>query len=166
VLISIISAVTNNNVIGKSNAMPWYIPEELNYFKKMTVGKPMIMGSVTFVSMGCKSLLNRISIVLTNNKEFESIDDNVIFVHSINHALNIVKSFNAIEVMVVGGATVYKKFLPISDRIYLSVIKNNYEGNVLFPRYDVNDWSILKKEFYDEFIAYTLNRKEPYCSVR
>ncbi len=154
--ISIVSAMTNNRIIGSNNTLPWRIPEELQYFKEVTMGKPMIMGRKTFASIGNKPLPGRQAIVLTN-KDLQK-QNNTYFVNSVEDALQIAQDVGTEEVMVAGGAMVYQQFLPIANKMYLSIIKNDYEGDTLFPEYNEDDWVTIKTTEYQEFTTYIFER--------
>ena len=164
--ISIISAMTKDKIIGAKNNLPWRIKEELQYFKQITLNKVIIMGSNTFSSINSKPLPNRYNIVVTKNPEkFLSVNqydnyDNISFVSTIDASLKQAEKFyvrDAIEdnkeIMVIGGGAIYKQFLPLASKLYLSIIKNNYIGDVYFPEYDLNLWRLASTEEYAEFIA-------------
>lgn len=126
--ISIIAAQNLNRVIGVNGALPWYCPEDLQYFKDNTKGKPVIMGRKTYESVGFP-LPERLNIVITNNKEFKA--EGVTVVYSKEEALEVAGDVE--EVMVIGGATIYEEFLPITDKIYLTIIDHPVEDGTLFP---------------------------------
>lgn len=146
-IISIIAAMSKNRVIGKDNKLPWHIPEELQHFKKMTMGKPMIMGSNTFESLGRKTLPGRTTIVLTRSDKFQG--DNFKTAHSVPDALKA--AGDADEVMVIGGAKVFQEFLPLAHKIYLSVINDEYAGDAFFPELDQQKWHLESVEHHDKF---------------
>lgn len=133
--ISLIAAMDKNRVIGKKNALPWYLPADLRHFKKLTVGKPIIMGSTTFASIG-KALPDRINIVLTRNPAF--VVEGCVIVHSVEEALAAAQGHQ--EVMVIGGANVFEQFLPLAQKMYLTMIDAEVAGNVYFPAWDQNEW--------------------------
>ncbi len=165
--ISIIAAMTENKIIGFNNCLPWKIAAELQYFKKITLNKPIIMGWNTFGSINNKALPNRCNIVLTRDlKKFKDhmVYDNLIFATTIEDSLryagkfynnkNIDSSCSAEqEIMIIGGREIYKQFLPLANKLYLSIIKNNYTGDVFFPEYDVNCWKLVNREEYSEFVS-------------
>jgi dihydrofolate reductase len=138
-IISIIVAMGNDNVIGIKNSLPWKIPADLEHFKKNTFGKPVIMGEKTFESIG-KALPGRKNIVLTFNENFKA--DNSIVVFSIDDALKEVEKEE--EVMIIGGASIYKQFLPLTDRMYLTLIHSDFGGDCFFPNFNDIDW--IEKE--------------------
>lgn len=133
--ISIIAAVAKNRVIGKDNKLPWNLPADLKHFKDLTLGKPIVMGQKTFESIG-KPLPGRTNVVLTLDKSFNP--SGCIMAHSIEEALE--KAGNCQEVMICGGASVYKQFLPRADKMYLTLIEGDFEGDAYFPEFDWQDW--------------------------
>jgi dihydrofolate reductase len=140
-MISIIVALSKNKVIGKDNKLPWKLPADLKRFKELTLGKPVIMGRKTFESIG-KPLANRLNIVLTSDKNFKA--EGVIAVHSREEAVKA--AGNAEEIMVIGGASVYKEFLPLAQRIYLTVVSAEFEGDAFFPDFDLDAWKTVNRE--------------------
>lgn len=168
--ISIIAAMTKDRVIGQGNKMPWNIPEELQHFKAITMGKPMIMGRTTFDSIGRRLLPGRKTIILsreTKNIEFVIpaqdviqdpfiVDSKPYFANSIDNALHL--AGNAAEVMIVGGANIYKQFLPIANKMYLSIIHKDYPGEVFFPEYDESKWQAVAEEIKTEFTVTILEK--------
>jgi dihydrofolate reductase len=146
--ISLIAALTPNGVIGNHNTLPWYIPEELQYFKKMTLEKPIIMGRKTFGSMGNKALPKRHNIVLTHS---DCVLNNCTVVHSVQEAL--AAAGNCEEVMVIGGAKIYEAFLPLASRLYLTFIHQEYSGDTYFPVINWNDWRLCSEQKTQDFTA-------------
>jgi dihydrofolate reductase len=134
-IISLIAALGNNNVIGKSNSLPWHLPADLKHFKDNTSGKPVIMGKATYESIG-KPLPNRTNIILSNDPNFEIPGATV--VHSIEDSIRA--AGNAPEVMIVGGASIYRQFLPLADRLYITRIYHDFEGDAYFPDFDLKEW--------------------------
>ena len=146
-MIAIISGFPKNKVIGKGPNLPWHIPEDLKHFKEITTGKTVIMGLVTYKSIG-KALPNRNNIVMSFNK-IDLPDAKV--VTSIEEALEVGKSFNE-DIFIIGGASIYKIFLPIVDKLYISHIKQDYEGDIFFPEYDEKEWISEYEEDKGPFI--------------
>ncbi len=140
-IISLIAAMGKNRVIGKNNALPWKLPEDMKRFKEMTQGKPVIMGRKTFESIG-KALPNRKNIILTKDKNYRV--ENCIVVQSANGALKAAEG--AGEVMIIGGEQIFKEFLPKADKIHLTIIDKDFEGDTYFPEYDKKEWKEIKKE--------------------
>ncbi|MBI2337646.1 dihydrofolate reductase [Candidatus Daviesbacteria bacterium] len=133
-MISIIVAVAGKKrVIGTKGGMPWYIPEELKRFKSITMGHPIIMGRKTFESIG-KVLPGRTNIVITRDENFSA--DGVIVTHSLDEALQIAQSAPGNnEIFIIGGGEIYKEALPKTDKLYLTIIDNEIEGDTFFPDY-------------------------------
>ncbi len=130
--ISIIAAVAGNGVIGQKNDLPWRIPEDMAYFKKMTLGKSVIMGKNTFESIG-KPLPERKNIVLSRDTSYK----NCFMAESIEEALALVEGE---EAMVIGGASIYSQFMPMANKLYLTMIDQEFEGDSFFPEIDFNEW--------------------------
>lgn len=139
-VISIIVAIANDWVIGKNNKLPWDLPADMKHFKKLTMGKPVIMGQRTFESIG-KALPGRTNIILTQDKNFKA--DNCLIAYSIKEALEKVKSFP--EAMIIGGVSIYKQFLPLVDRLYLTLIEGDFEGDAFFPEINYNEWNEVER---------------------
>lgn len=152
--ISIIAAMTQDRVIGQGNKMPWHIPEELQHFKTMTMGKPMIMGRATFYSIGKRLLPGRKTIILTSDLHLQG--EGFVVANSIEQALLVAGDVS--EVMIVGGANVYKQFLPLADTMYLSIIHKVYSGDVFFPEYNELQWRVVSEQKHTEFTVKTLEK--------
>jgi len=135
-IVSIIVAMGRERVIGIKNALPWKLPADMEHFRQLTAQKPLIMGQKTFESIG-KALPGRINIVLTLDKNFQASD--CLIAHSIEEALQIAEKKGE-EVMICGGVSVYKQFLPLADRMYLTLIEGDFDGDAFFPEFDQNDW--------------------------
>lgn len=159
--IAIISALTRDFIIGKNNKMPWHISEELQYFKKMTMGKPIIMGRKTFEGLGKKLLPGRRTIVLTTG---DLAADGFDVAHNKIEALKYandyiekhVKPEQQKQIMIVGGSKIYDLFLNDVDKMYLSWIKGEYTGDTYFPKVNLDNWQVAKSTEYDEFTAQEL----------
>jgi len=152
--ISIIAAMTKERIIGQGNKLPWHIPAELQNFKALTMGKPMIMGRATFDSIGRRLLPGRKTIVLTQDRNL--LENSFTIANSIEDAL--LAAGNVDEVMIVGGASIYKHFLPIANKMYLSIINVNYPGDVCFPEYDATQWQVIEKEIKPDFTVNILEK--------
>jgi len=141
-IISLIAAMDKNRLIGIENSLPWYLPADFNHFKKVTMGKPIVMGRKTFESIG-KPLPGRKNIVISRtglNAE------GVTTVDSIEKALAEVTDEN--EVMVIGGASFYEQMIDRADRMYLTHVDAECEGDSWFPEIDMADWEIEGEESY------------------
>ncbi len=139
--ISFIAAVSKNGVIGENNSLIWKIPEDLKRFRQLTTGKPIIMGRKTFESIG-KPLPNRTNIILTRDKNYKA--EGCFVVHSVDDALEA--GNGAEEIMIIGGAQIYAQFLPVADKMYLTFIDKDFEGDAFFPNYNKNEWKEIGRE--------------------
>lgn len=153
--IALIAAISENGVIGNQNKLPWHIPEELKYFKKVTLGKPIIMGRKTFQSMGSRPLPGRRNIILTHDAHFQA--QGAIVVHSLEEALN--EAEGAEEVMVIGGTNIFEQFLPKASRLYLTRVHQTVVGDAFFPNIDFSQWDIIETVKGPEFSTQILDKK-------
>ena len=133
--LSIVVAMDDNRLIGSKNQLPWHLPADLAYFKKLTTGKSILMGRKTYDSIG-RPLPNRRNIVITRNANISIPGCEV--VSSIDHALELTKEDT--EVMVIGGASLCEQLLPKINRLYITKIDGVFEGDVFFPKYDDFNW--------------------------
>ncbi len=138
-----ISAMAENRVIGNKNALPWHLPADFKWFKEKTLGKTIILGFNTFKSIGEKALPNRKHIILYNDPQYK-VPENCFIATSIEQALEIVK--NDGEVMICGGASVYKQFLPMAQKLYLTYIHQAFEGDTFFPEFNMSEWKEVSRE--------------------
>lgn len=143
-MISMISAVAENRVIGNKNSLPWHLPADFKYFKEKTLGKTIIVGLNTFKSLGEKPLPNRKHIILTNDPGYK-VPENCVIAKSIEEALDMAKKETG-EVMICGGASVYKQFLPFADKLYLTYIHQSFEGDTYFPEVNMVEWQEVSRE--------------------
>jgi len=134
-IISAIVALSENRVIGKDNAMPWHLPADLRHFKEITLGKPIIMGRKTFLSIG-RALPHRLNVVITSDTDFQAAHCTV--VHSIEEAMTAVSGRE--EIMVIGGRILFEQMLPQVSRLYLTIIHAQFEGDVFFPEIKSDEW--------------------------
>lgn len=156
-MISLIVAVSANGVIGRGGELPWHLSDDLKRFKQLTLGKPIVMGRKTFESIG-RALPGRQNIVLTRQSEFAADDCDV--VSSIDAA--IAASGDAGEIVVIGGSEIYKLFLPLAERIYMTRVHIDVDGEVRFPELDEELWQETERENHD---ADDLNEYEFTTSV-
>ena len=140
--LALIAAVARNRVIGKNNTLPWRIPEDMKRFKKLTTGHTVIMGKKTYESLPKRPLSNRRSIVITDDPKDQF--DGCITALSIDEAIK--QCDPSEETFIIGGASVYRQFLPVTDRLYLTVVHKSFEGDVYFPQIDYNEWKLISKE--------------------
>lgn len=152
--ISLIAAMDEEHLIGASNALPWHLPADMQWFRKQTMGKPILMGRKTFASIG-KPLPGRLNIVLSRNRQLKLEGCSLI------HDLDLLQSVagHAPEVMVIGGSEIYEQTLPRACRMYLTGIAASFEGDAWFPDFNAAEWT---EGFREEHAADALNRW-PYC---
>ncbi len=141
-IISIIVAIAKNGVIGKGNELPWNLPADLNYFRTKTKGHPVIMGARTHLSIG-RLLPGRKNIVLSDDPNFHPTEGAII-AKSFEEAF--VAAQDSDEVFIIGGANVYKQGLNYADRLYITEVQADVEGDILFPEFDKGQWKEIKRE--------------------
>ena len=139
-LISLIAAMDENRLIGIDNRLPWQLPADLQYFRQVTMGKPILMGRKTYESIG-RPLPGRMNIVLTSDPAFTA--DGCTVVHSVEEALNAAAGND--EVMVIGGASVYRHMLPIAQRLYMTLVHAQFEGDTHFPVIEPDEWREVER---------------------
>lgn len=159
--ISIIVAVAENRVIGNGPDIPWDLPDDRRRFREITWGRPVIMGRRTFETL-TGPLPGRMNIVLTRDSGYRR--DGCLVVHDPEEALRL--AGDADEVFICGGGDVYREFLPRADRIYLTIIHKDYEGDVLFPEVPP-DFTVIEREFVPApiphtFLVYGRVREAPF----
>lgn len=137
--VSLIVAVSQNNVIGKDNRLPWHLPEDLKYFKNTTWAMPIVMGRKTWESLG-KPLPGRTNIVITRNNGFKA--DGAVVVNSLEEAERIAREQDTKELFIIGGAEIFNMALPLANRLYLTRIHHDFEGDVFFPPVDETQWKL------------------------
>ena len=152
-MISLIAALAVDRVIGMENAMPWTLPADLAWFKRNTLNKPGIMGRLTWESIG-RPLPGRKNIVVSSKP---GTDDRVEWVTSIEAALNACG--DAEEIMVLGGGRIYEQLLPKAQKLYLTHIAAEVEGDTHFPDYEPDEWQSVFSEFHDA----DENNSHSYC---
>ncbi len=141
-MLSLVAAISENNVIGKDNKIIWRLPEDLKRFKEITTGHTIIMGRKTFESLG-RILPERKHIVLTRDKDYRVRDENVQIVNEISDLDKYIDSDE--ECFVIGGAIVYRQLLPKVDKMYITRIHSKFEGDSYFPVISENEWNIVEK---------------------
>ena len=142
-MLSIIVAISENNVIGKDNKLLWHLPEDLKRFKELTTGHTIIMGRKTFESLG-RVLPNRKHIVFTQNPDFKVDDENVEVVHSMLQIQEYIE--NDEEAFVIGGAVIYNLLMPYVKKMYITEINKDFDGDAFFPRIDETKWTEISRE--------------------
>lgn len=153
--LSMIVAHADNRIIGKDNDMPWHLPADLAYFKKTTLGKPVIMGRKTYDSIG-RPLPGRQNIVISRDESLNI--EGVEVVQSVEQALAVASGVD--EIMVIGGGAIYAHCMPKADKLYITHIGAKIDGDTQFPDYDLeNEWQMLASETRqaDEKNAYVLH---------
>jgi dihydrofolate reductase len=153
-MINIIVAMDKNRVIGKDNKLPWHISDDLKNFKKLTTGNTVIMGRRTFESIG-KPLPNRYNIVISTSL---SPTNGVDICKSFDEAIMKAKSYGK-DIFIIGGATVYEQGIQYADKMYISYVKKEYEGDAFFPEFDEKEWHAESKQEFPEFELVTYVRK-------
>ena len=141
-MISIIVAVAQNGTIGDKNALLWHISEDLRFFKRTTSGHPVIMGRKTYDSLG-RPLPNRTNVVISRTAE--NIEGCTI-ARSLEEAIALFPAEE--EVFIIGGAQIYALALDVADRIYITRVEHDYEGDTQFPAWDESKWQLVSREAY------------------
>ena len=141
--ISMIAAMAHDRVIGKDNQMPWHLPAVLAHFKRVTLGKPVLMGRKTFESIG-RPLPGRRNLVISRNPGYQA--EGIEVVDSVEAALALLVSSAVEELMVIGGGHLYAEMLPSADRLYLTQIDLAVEGDTRFPAFDDGQWQRIDCE--------------------
>ncbi len=151
-MISIIVAVSENNVIGKDNDLVWHLPADMKFFKEKTSGHCVITGRKNYESIPLKfrPLPNRTNIVITRQKEYDAMG--AIVVGSLEEAIEKAKQTGDDEIFIMGGGEIFKQSIPFTDRIYLTKIHHSFEGDVFFPELNPKEWkqTDLKRGTVDE----------------
>jgi len=153
--VSIIAAMARNRVIGINNSLPWHLPADFKHFKSVTLGKPVVMGRLTYESIG-KPLPGRTNIIVTRDTDYhpENADDSCIVVHTLNDAIAAAGPVE--EIMIIGGASFYAQALPHANRLYLTIIDEDFNGDAWFPEFDPNEWQET------ECTSGVINEKNPH----
>lgn len=164
-MISLLVAMDENRIIGRNNQLPWSLPEDLKYFKRVTMGHPIIMGRKTHESIG-QALPGRLNVVVSRKPgyttegclKFEDLTSLTRFCHKLND-----------EIFVIGGAEIFKETLAFADRLYITLIHHTFEGDTFFPEFSFDDWNLIscekgikdQKNPYDyEFRVYERKNKD------
>ncbi len=148
--VCMVLAMDRNQLIGNKDAMPWHIPGEMAYFKAVTMGYPIIMGRKTFDSIG-KALPGRLNVVVTRNKEWQA--PGAVAVGSLEEAIAVSKATvtdtENPQVMIIGGAALCRDAMPITDRLYLTFIDHEYEGDTWLDSFDASQWREVSRRDVD-----------------
>ena len=166
--IALIWAMARNRVIGRHNALPWRLPVDMQHFRELTTGHPVIMGRKTFESLG-RPLPNRTNIVITSDRHYAP--PGCLVAHSLDEALAMAGPHvppNDPEIFVIGGEQLYAQMLPSADRLYVTLVETEVEGDAWFPEFDLSMWREIKRGLHpaDDKNPYpctflTLERKTP-----
>jgi dihydrofolate reductase len=142
VRLSILAAVARNGVMGRHNALPWHLPEDLKHFKALTMGHTIIMGRKTYASIG-RVLPGRTNVIVTRQLDFCAPD--AIVVHTLEDALDLNGRQDDV-LFIIGGARLYEQTLDLVQRLYLTEIQQDFEGDTFFPAFDRSDWVEVSRE--------------------
>lgn len=163
--LSMIWAMAENRVIGRNNSLPWRLPNDMRHFMQTTLGRPVIMGRKTFESMKAP-LPGRTNIVLTQNPDWQR--DGVQVVATLKEAIELAESQGLIdgvdEVMVIGGGQIYEMALPMADKLYVTLVHDEPQGDVFFPEFDLASWVVIAEQRFEaderHSSAYTIQTLE------
>jgi dihydrofolate reductase len=142
--ITLIVAVADSGVIGRDNTLPWHLPDDLKRFKRLTMGKPMVMGRKTFESIG-KPLPGRQNIVVTRDANYRR--EGITVVHGLDAAVRA--AGDVPEIMIIGGAELFRLSLPRAGRLHLTRVHGDIAGDVFWPALDVREWQVVESEPHD-----------------
>jgi dihydrofolate reductase len=147
-IVSLIAALTKNNVIGKNNDLPWHLPDDMKYFMQTTKGHYVIMGRKNYESIPEKfrPLPNRTNIVVTRQKNF--LAPNCIVVNSLEEGLSLAREAGQQEAFIIGGAEIYSRSLDYAHRLYLTEIHGEIEGDTYFPEFEKPDWKEVSRRHH------------------
>ena len=143
-MVSIIVAIAQNGTIGDKNSLLWHIKEDMRFFRTTTSGHAVIMGRKTFESLGSKPLPKRTNIVITRS---DIAFDGALTAHSLEEAIKMAEGDE--EVFIIGGAQIYKIALDVADRIYITRVERDYEGDTSFPEIDYSQWELTSSERHE-----------------
>lgn len=147
-MVSLIVAIAENGVIGDKNALLWNIKEDMRHFRTITSGHPVVMGRKTFESIG-RPLPNRTNVVITRgDSTFEGCE----VAHSLEEAIAMFPAEE--EIFIIGGAQIYAQALPLADKLYLTIVHQEYEGDTSFPEFDIKEWREISRTDFERGEAY------------
>lgn len=160
-MVSVIVAVARNGAIGKENGLIWHISEDLKRFKALTSGHPVVMGRKTFESLG-RPLPKRVNVVITRRTDFRA--EGCLRAGSLEEAVGMFDPSE--EIFIIGGGEIYAQAMPLADRLYLTEVEHDYEGDTFFPAWNRNEWVLQEEErhergekFEHPFVYRTFRRK-------
>ena len=145
--ISLIVAASENNVIGRDNDLPWKLPDDMKHFVKTTKGHCILMGRKNLESFG-RLLPNRTNILLTRDREYKFEGAEIFY--ELEQAIAFAKKSGEEELMVIGGGEIYRQCMPFADRVYLTRVHAEVEGDVYFPELDSSFWEVTTEEFHEK----------------
>jgi dihydrofolate reductase len=154
----LIAAVSKNNVIGFNGKLPWYSVEEIMHFKNTTIGCPVLMGKKTWESIG-KPLENRINIIITANKFFRPAFDNLIIQYSLFDAIDFCEQKGFEKIFIIGGGKIFEQAILLADKIILSRMNFETDGDVFFPEIKNEIWKEISAEKFTDFTVHCYIRK-------
>lgn len=144
--IAFVLAVARNGVIGAKDNLPWRISSDLKRFKQITMGKPVIMGRKTWESLPKRPLAGRVNIVITRDRAYEA--PGAVVVAGVEEALTAARQGNADEICIIGGSEIFRQFLALADRLYLTEVDLAPEGDAVFPPLDFSQWTETSREVH------------------
>ena len=150
--ISIIAAIGSQRELGKDNKLLWNIPEDIEHFKTITMGHPVIMGRKTYQSIG-HPLPDRLNIILTKDKDFKV--EGVLVAHTLEEAISIGESRDSVEIFIIGGGDIYHQAIKLADKLYLTVVEGKFDADTFFPSYSDFKNVIYKREGSNNQYKYT-----------
>ncbi|MFB5758854.1 dihydrofolate reductase [Paenibacillus medicaginis] len=150
--ISMIWAMDKNGTIGRNNSLPWRLPRDMAFFKEQTMNKTVLMGRKTWESFGGKSLPQRKNVVLTHDPDYTA--DGADVIHRLEEGMKLAEQE---QLMIIGGAEIYKLFWPYADELIVTRIEEAFEGDTLFPDLDWSSWKPVRE------IQGITDEKNPYC---
>lgn len=142
--IAVIVAVAQNNVIGAGNSIPWYCPADLQYFKRITLGSPVLMGRKTYQSLKIKPLPGRQNIIVTRDSEL--VCEGCDVVTSLQSGLQLAS--NDEKLFIIGGADIYQQSLSLAEELYITYVDVKVEGDRFFPEVDMAEWELVREHVY------------------
>jgi len=165
-IISLIAALTENHVIGKNNDLPWHLPDDMKYFMQTTKGHVVIMGRKNYESLPPKyrPLADRTNIIVTRQTTYHAPD--CIIVNSLEEGIRLAKGANEKELFIIGGAEIFELSMSLADRLYLTEIKTEIQGDTFFPKFDKSKWKEVSRrphpnddrhQFAFDFVIYEKN---------
>jgi dihydrofolate reductase len=158
-IISLIVAAGTNHAIGKDNQLLWHLPQDLKFFKNTTWTMPVIMGRKTFESVGSKPLPGRLNVILSRQSSPGQENDLLKFASDPSIAIQLAEDFGTKEVFIAGGAEIYRHFMPLADRIYMTRVHAQFEADSFFPDINTDEWTLIQNKDFnpDEKHAYSFS---------